>query len=156
MRVFGTSLDIMLPARIEESRGITTRAGGMFRRISRIQGLRPQWQKLVHLATPPYEGVWVDYGPEENHRIDAAYMRMRDFIVITTPGPVLPREYSQLRIVLNEPFVEWVWPHAEDRKEVRRVWVKDNLEWDSAEPWTALTRHATPETFSSSSTRASP
>jgi len=155
MRVFGTSLDIMLPARIEEARGITTRAGLMFRRISRIEGHRPQWQKLVTRSTPPYDGVWADYGPEQNRHIDAAYMRMRDSIILTTPGPNLVRGYNQLRIVLNEPFVEWVWPHTGECKDVRRVWVKDNLEWDSAEPWTALTRHATPETFSSSSTRAS-
>ena len=154
MRVFGTSLDNMLPRRFEEARSIT-REGLTFTRIRRLHGHRPQWQKLVARSTPPYDQIWADYGPEQNARIDDAYMGMRDSIIITTPGPIPHRGYSQVRIVLNEPFVEWVWPHTGECKDVRRVWVKDNDHWDSAEPWTALERHVTPEASSSSSTRAS-
>jgi hypothetical protein len=150
------ALDNMEPAGSEEVRSIT-REGRTFLRLRRLHGFRAQWQKLVTRSEPPYDRVWFDYAAEQNARIDNAYMDMETMIDITTPGPHFPTGH-RLMVTLNEPFIEWIWPQPEEResKVVRRVWVKDNDDWDNAEPWMALERQATPAPSSSSSTRASP
>ena len=63
-------------------------------------------------------------------------MDMKESIVIQTLiGGDDEERYSAVRIVLNEPFYEYILGGTGERHEVRRVWVKDKDRLDDSRPW---------------------
>ena len=134
-RVFGTSLDAMFPARVEVGRGITI-MGSTSTHRQELLGHRGQWQRLVAYSTRPYGQVWADYDRIDNKKIENAYVDMKESIVIQTLiGGDDEERYSAVRIVLNEPFYEYILGGTGERHEVRRVWVKDKDRLDDSRPW---------------------